>query len=162
VQWPSSGEKAAASSPSVVISGERRRASAGSSHAAGHAESVLEPHPGLERLDLLRCRQQEEVADAVQPDVLARLLAEAGERLQAARAQLDVELVGELRAHAARGPRGGPGGEFVALDQHHVRHSGARQVVRDARAHHPAADDDDPRTSGHPVMSAPPGRGRRR
>ena len=112
-------------------------------HAAGHAEGVLEPHALLEGGDLLRGRQQEQIADPVQPDVLPGLLLEAAERLQAARPEPDVELVGELRPHPARGLRGGAGGEFVALDEHHVPYSGARQVAGDARAHDSAADHDD-------------------
>src|SRR5262249_42102489 len=53
--------------------------------------------------------------------------------------QLDVRLVRELMAHTARVATGRSRAEqLIALDEDDVRHTAARQVISDARAHAPA------------------------
>ena len=77
----------------------------------------------------------------MQVDLLARPLAEAGEGLEPARAERDVERVGELGAHAAGrlGRRAARQGR--PFEEHHLD-AGLREVERGARAHHAATDDD--------------------
>jgi hypothetical protein len=87
--------------------------------------------------------QHEQVPDRPQPDVDAHLVAEPAERRQAARAELDVRAVRELRPHAAQRLARRAGRQVVALQQHDAGHPGPRQVVRRAGAHDPAAHDDD-------------------
>ena len=89
-------------------------------HPARDAELVLQRDALLEQLDVLRAVEQEQVADLVQVDLLAELLAERLEGPQAAQAELDVDRVGELRAHPAGRLAGRPGPELVLLDEHHV------------------------------------------
>ena len=72
-------------------------------------------------------------------------LAKPLERVEAARAELHVERVGELRAHATRGLAGRAGAERVALDQQHVPHARLGEMEGDADAHDAAAHDDDRR-----------------
>jgi hypothetical protein len=79
----------------------------------------------------------------VQVDLLSGALSEPGESLQAARAQLDVDLVGELRAHAARRLAGGAGSQLVAFEEHDVGDPRLGEVKGDAGADGAATDDDD-------------------
>jgi hypothetical protein len=85
----------------------------------------------------------------VETDVVAQVLSEPAERLQAAGAELDVQFVGELCAYAAGGPCGGAGGEFVPFDEDDVVHSCGGEMVGDARADDTAAYDDDPCAADH-------------
>src|SRR4029450_4941624 len=103
---------------------------------------VLELDALLEGGHVLGPAEQEQVADPAEVDLVARAGAEGGERLQAARAELDVEGVGELGPHPAGGLAGGAGGQLVALDQQHLPDAGLGQVEGDAGAHHAAADHD--------------------
>ena len=63
--------------------------------------------------------EQEQVADLVQVDLLVELLLERLEGVQASKAQLDVDRVGELGAHPAGRFAGRPGPELVLLHQDH-------------------------------------------
>ena len=84
MQWPSSGDQAAARIPSTSIIGESALASAGRDHPARHPEVVLAYDVGLERRDVRGVVEQEEVADLVQVDRLVELLREPRVRRQAA------------------------------------------------------------------------------
>ena len=126
-------------------------------HPAGHAQLVLDRHVPLERLDLVGLVEQEQVADLAQVDVLAELTLEGLERPQAPQPELDVDRVGELRAHSPGRPAGGAGPELVPLEQQHVRNPGPGQVVGRAQTDHAATHDDDGRARrelsnchGHP------------
>ena len=116
---------------------------AGSQHPARHSETVLERHALLERLDVLGPGQREQVADPVEVDLPAGPLAEPRERVEAAYGDADVQLVGELRPHAAGRSRGGAGCQRRPLEQQHVAHARLGEVERDAGTDHPAADDHD-------------------
>src|SRR5688572_5787775 len=69
-------------------------------HAAGHAEAVLDADAGLEVGLLLLVREQEQIADGVEPDAGPWPGVEVLVGVQAAVAELDVERVGELGAYA--------------------------------------------------------------
>ena len=77
----------------------------------------------------------------MQVDLLAQLLTELLERPEAAHPELDVDPVGELRAHPSGGLAGRPGPERGTLDEDDVAHAGRGQVVGGAHPDHPAADD---------------------
>ena len=79
----------------------------------------------------------------MQVDLLSELVGEPLVGPQAALPELDVDRVGELRAHAARRLAGRPGAEGVALEEHHLGDARARQVVRRAQPHHAAPDHHD-------------------
>ena len=91
---------------------------------AGDPQLVLQGDVLLERLDVLRLFQQEQVADLVQVDLLAERLLERLERAQAASPELDVDPVGELGANATGGLAGGAGPELALLDQDDVGDAG--------------------------------------
>jgi hypothetical protein len=114
-------------------------------HPAGPAQLVLQRHVLLERLDLLRLVEQEQVADLVQVDLLVELLLEVLEGLETPESELDVDPVGELGTHAAGGLAGRPGPELALLHEHDVANPGPGQVVGRAQPHHAPADDDDRR-----------------
>jgi hypothetical protein len=112
-------------------------------HPGGHAQLVLQRDVALEGGHRRRGGQEEQVADPVQVDLLTGTLGEAAEGLEAARAQLDVDPVGELGAHTARGLAGRALAELVAFEQHDVGHARLGEVERDAGADGAATDDDD-------------------
>ena len=101
-------------------------------------------------------REQEQVAHLLQVDLPAGAAAEVLERRQAALGQPHVQLVRELRAHAAGGLAGRAAAQLAALDQHRVGHAGLGQVEQDARAHHAAADHHDVGGAGQRCSSAWP------
>jgi hypothetical protein len=111
----------------------------GGEHPAGHAVAVLKLDALLERLDVLGRREQEEVAHLVKADLPAGPAPEVGERPQAALRDLDVELVGELRPHAAGRLRRRAGRQRLTLHQQRW-HACLGQVKQDAGAHHAPAD----------------------
>ena len=121
VQCPSVGEYAAASSPSVLIRGESALASATSMSRLGTPSSFCRAMFFSNASTCSGSLQEEQVADLVQVDLLAEGGLERLERLQAARAELDVDGVGELGAHPAGGLAGGTGAELALLDQDDVR-----------------------------------------
>jgi len=102
---------------------------------------VLEGDASLEDTNVLLPVEQEEIPDLVQVDLPAGPVVEAVERLEAAQRDRDVELVRELRAHASRGAARGARRQRVPLDEQDVAHPSLREMERDARAHHAAADD---------------------
>ena len=108
-----------------------------------------DPQGVLDRDRFLRhgpCRLvgvEEQVADLVQVDLTSGPYAELLESGKAADPERDIDRVGELRAHAAGRLRGRSACERVLLEQQHVGHAGLSEMERRARAHDPAADDDD-------------------
>jgi hypothetical protein len=114
---------------------------------ARDAELVLERRRALERLDVLLAVEEKEVTDAVEVDLEAGPLREPLERLEAAEPNLDVQRVGELRAHATGRLARRSRPELRALDQEDVD-AGLGEVEGDARPDHPAADDDHLGTGG--------------
>ena len=124
MQCPSSGDQAAASRPSVSISGESRLASATSIIRLGTPSSFCSATFCSNAATCVGPVEQEQVADLVQVDLLAELLPEPLEGLEAAPAELDVDRVGELRPDAAGRLAGGPGAELALLDQDDVADPG--------------------------------------
>jgi hypothetical protein len=105
----------------------------------GHAGDVMEP------FDLLMRAREADAAAAVPADVLAGQLLQLGIQAHAVIMDLGHVVVGdEVRALPGRVP-GGAGGQLALLDQQTVGPAFLRQVVEQAGAHHPAADDHDPR-----------------
>ncbi len=117
---------------------------------AWHPELVLRLNARLERRDVLLAVEQEEVADLLEVDLGARPVAEARERLDAAKPDRDVQRIRELRAEASRGTARGAARELVALEQAHLC-PGLGEVEGDARPDDAAADHDDIRTSREPA-----------
>ena len=87
-------------------------------------------------MDVVGTVEQEQVAVLAEVDPV-----HPPELLQRAERDPDVQLVGELRPDPAGRPRGRPGRERVALEQHDVGDAELAQVPRDARSHRAAADD---------------------
>ncbi len=105
------------------------------------AQRGLQRHALLELPDILLTAEHEQVADLLQVDLPARPSVKVSKRIHAPLGDLDVQCVGELRAHAAGGPRRRATAELVAFEQHDV-HAGLGQMERGARSHHSATDDD--------------------
>ncbi len=111
-----------------------------------HAEAV---HPGglaAQRLLAALAGRHGDVPDRAEPGRVPGLCLQP--RVQVARVAAEEQ--GGLVGHPGRGDQpggvpGGPGGELVLLDQHDVGPAEVGQVVGDAAAGHPAADDDGPR-----------------
>src|SRR5206468_12564103 len=94
--------------------------------------------------DLRRRRQKEQVAVLMEVDRMADLVLEPLEERDRFDREADVRLVRELVADAARvAPGGSRAQQRLALEDDDVGHAAAREMVGDAGAHAPAADDDD-------------------
>ena len=106
----------------------------------GQPEPVPHLHQAAKILDLLRTRQEHQVADLAEVGRHADLLLEAVKHPHAAHADQHIDLARELLPDAARVAPGGAGAELAALKEHHVDPP-ARQVVGDRTADHAAADD---------------------
>ena len=129
-------------------SGESSAASSGSMSRDGHAEGVLQRDRGLEGDHVLGSAQREQVARAVQVDLLPGPAEEVREQPEGALPEPDVELVGELRADATGGLRRRAGTERPAVEQQHVGDAGLGEVEGRADAHDAPTDDDDARGGG--------------
>jgi hypothetical protein len=132
--------------------GNQGRCLAGVEKPGGDAELVLQVDGGRERLDVPGAGEEEEVAVAVQVDLLPGALAERGEGRQPAGAQLDVERVGELRPDAARRPGRRAAAELAALEEQDVD-SCLGEVERRAGTHDATTDDDDVGAGRQPMRT---------
>ena len=88
-------------------------------------------------------------------DLLTGPNGELLEGIEAAKAEGDVDGIGELGAHAASGLAGGSAAEVALLEKHYVRDACLREVEGDARSHDPAADDHHGRGIGQSVDRHP-------
>ena len=126
-----------------AISGDSRRASAGSIMRLGTPREFCSatsprrrrPPPGS------TAGTDSRPGAARSPGRAARAKRPNASRLRAP--EPDVELVGELRPHAARRLPGGAGGRARRARPAPRPHAGLGEVEGDARAHHAAADHDD-------------------
>src|SRR6185436_11903968 len=106
------------------------------------AEAALQDDVPPEGVDARRRGEEEQVAVLMQVDRLADLVREPLEQSDRLNREADVRFVGELVADAAGVAARGPGGEqLLALDEDDVRDAAPSQVIGDARAHAPAAND---------------------
>jgi hypothetical protein len=145
----------------TVAGGERRRDVAvgvddraqlvglrGREHAARDVQRVLQGDRRLEQLRLLVRAEEEEVADAVEPEGAAGGGVQAVVRLQAAGGERDVQGVRELTAKAADRLAGRAAAQLGRVEQDDVGQTVLGEVVGDADADDAAADDDDLRALG--------------
>ena len=110
--------------------------------AARQSELVLKRDAPLEHGYILGAVEEEEVADLVEVDLGSGALAEACERLEAAKAEQDVQGVRELGSNASGGATRRARRELGALEQADLD-PGLGEVERNARSGDAAADDDD-------------------
>ena len=96
----------------------------------------------LEAAQVLFLGDEEEIADLLEAGVDAELLAEILEHPEALEREADLRLGGELGADAARGLAGGAAAHRLALEDDHVTHVPASEVIGNAAADHAATDDD--------------------
>ena len=138
--WPSVGVNAAPSTPSVVMSGNRSRASSAEISSSGSPARCAQPC--WRRISTSRSGDEASLSD---PDS------------HPPRVQLPVQLhgvhvhprqrgIGPQLAHQPRRVERGAAGELGPFDEQHVGLAPTGEVVGDAGAAHPAPDDHDPGT----------------
>ena len=132
---------------SPASSGQSSRACARRQDSGRHAVVVLQLDISLEDRDVRLPAQDEQVAHLLEVDLPAGSARELPERAKAPLGDLDVQRIGELRAHPARGSAGRSAPELLPLEQHDIN-AGLGQVKGDARSNHAAADDHDGRGGG--------------
>src|SRR5437588_691008 len=142
----------------------RRIGSIGSSRPAsfptiadqGPAAAVLHHHVTRGANEVLFVVHEEEVAAALETNRLAHLLFERFHHGERELRQLDVDAARELMPHSARieARRSRPE-HLGCFEQHHVRTSAVGKMVRRARPHDAAANDDDVGCLCHTVTTVP-------
>jgi hypothetical protein len=95
-----------------------------------------------ERRHILLAVEEEEVADLVDVDLVARALPEPRERLDAPQPERDVQRIRELSTKAAGGAARRSAGELALLDEADVDVR-LCEMERSARPDHSPSDDDD-------------------
>ena len=145
------GRPSAGTRPRALPPGRR----AGRARAAARARRSRPGCPGaqrrrgalLELVEPVRRRREADAAAPVEVDALPGLLLERPVEVEAGAQELhEVVARDELRAEARRMP-GGAARKLGGLEQYDVRASEPRQVVGEAAAGDPPADDDDLRLS---------------
>ena len=139
-------------------SGQRSLDLVGADDLEGHADGVGGAAVLLILVHALAAGGEAQVAGDVEADVLAGLGRQALVQVDRIFVQLPDRVAHVEQRQQSRRVPGGAGGQFRALQQHHVRPAFHGQVVQRADADHAAADDDDAGMSFHvssPNANAP-------